>query len=90
MASPHTDEMFVDYSHANKQQYRCGIIVKSQLVASFYIMPKGEIDQQSWLETLLKQPITDNLRRGILTGTSPEQDLGENSMQLSSGTRKNH
>lgn len=68
---------FIDYSDDINQIYRSGIISDGQLLASFCVMSKDKANKQSWLENLLSQPLNDHILRGILSGSSPEPDLGK-------------
>ncbi|GGB15215.1 nitrate reductase [Agarivorans gilvus] len=67
----------IDFADPIKQQYRSALVVAGELFASYMVTAKGEINSSAWLESLLQQPMSDNIRRGVLAGTSPAADLGK-------------
>ncbi|UPW17610.1 molybdopterin-dependent oxidoreductase [Agarivorans sp. TSD2052] len=67
----------LDFADQVKQHYRSALVVEGELFSSFTAAAKGQLDSSSWLESLLQQPMSDNIRRGVLAGTSPAPDLGK-------------
>ncbi|WP_026972971.1 nitrate reductase [Aliagarivorans marinus] len=67
----------LDYRDDAKQQYRCAAITGSGLAFSFELQAYASQGDQAWLESLLNQPVSEQVQRGILAGTSPEPSLGK-------------
>ncbi len=67
----------LDFADPIKQNFRSALVIEGELFSSFSVAAKGELNASSWLESLLQQPMSDNIRRGVLAGTSPAPDLGK-------------
>ncbi|MDO6762992.1 nitrate reductase [Agarivorans sp. 1_MG-2023] len=67
----------LDFADTEQQRYRSALVIEGELFSSFSVTAKGQLNASSWLESLLQQPMSDNIRRGVLAGTSPAPDLGK-------------